>query len=83
MCIRDRLNTSVKKEPILPAPKINILIGLLIYDFHLLPYAFFVDANQAMVQVIVTQEKMPITSAFTIGEYVDMDKGVQIGRAHV
>ena len=38
-----KLNTSVKKEPILPAPKINILIGLLIYDFHLLPYAFFVD----------------------------------------
>ncbi len=30
--------------------------------------------NQAMVEVIVTQEKMPITSAFTIGEYVDMDK---------
>ncbi len=27
---------------------------------------------------VAPQEKMPITSAFTIGEYVDMDKGVQL-----
>ena len=37
------------------------------------------EDNQAMVEVIVTQEKMPITSAFTIGEYVDMDKGGTAG----
>ena len=29
------------------------------------------EENQAAVEVVVTQEKMPAASAFTIGEYVD------------
>ena len=41
------------------------------------------EDNQATVEVIVTQEKMPVASAFTIGEYVDMDKGVQLAEGGI
>lgn len=34
--------------------------------------------NQATAEVTVTQEKQPVASDFTIGEYVNMDNGVQL-----
>lgn len=41
------------------------------------------EENQVAVEVVVTQEKMPAASAFTIGEYVDKDGGAQLAEGGI
>lgn len=41
------------------------------------------DDNQATVDVTVSQEKAPVTSAFQIGEFVKMDGGVELAEGGV